>query len=1155
MRPASCVAFTLAALLSLALSGPAQAQELHRPEVESRMAEGLASTLLDEAGRAEVESLYQSALAQLDLSQGWLARRDEYQALLDGAPARMEAMRVEATVEASEIKPPQIPEGLSLTELEQHRDQSKVALEAALTEQQAVVLEREERDARRTAVPGLAVDARARLTAIDAELAALPAAAEGAVGVELQARRLLTRARQQAVRHELETLDVEVRSYDARGDLIAARRDRAARRVARATLDEQTWRDAAIAARELDAARQAQAARLTAAAASDEHPLVRALADGNRDLAELRTGTEGLVAAIRTSADRLEQVQASLDNLRLKDTSVRAKYEAARLTATIGLLLVKHRAELPDVRVHRQSMENRREQTAEIQLRLIETREDLASALDVEARAAEVLGLLPAGLALESRERVSRTARERLETRRTLLTELESDYNTYVELLTDLDLTEAALVIEAEAFREFIDERILWVRILPPMHEDPQFLGNVLQAAAWLSEPVAWASTLASLPVAIGRRPWEVGSRVLLVLLLLLARPKLRRRADAAGEAVARLRTDRFRFTLSTLLDTALLAAPLPLLIWSAGDLFHDAGRQAAMPRLTDALGTGLVATSAFWLGIELIYRSCRPKGLVEAHFRVHPVGVTLVRSRLRVLVLVGLPALFLEETLATFGNQAMARGAFILGELVLAWFLAGVLHPTRGLLSPAVTRAPSGLLSRTRHLWFALGLGVPLTLAALVELGYVYTARQFELQLQRSILLAVGVAFGHALILRALFVARRRLALQQFNRRKAAALEERGDGDGDEDEDEIDVAAVQEQSRRLVSAAAGFVLLGGMFMIWADVLPALRVLDKVELWTRVVQTVERTPNPAGGPDRVLMVPNEVPVTLGDGLMALVWIVLTTAAARNGPGLLEIALLQHLPMQRAGRYAVTTLARYLITILGTAGAFGALGIGWNEVQWLAAAVSVGLGFGLQEIFANFVSGIILLFERPVRVGDTVTVGSVTGSVSRIQMRATTISTWDETELVVPNKDFITSQLVNWTLSNSVLRVIVKVGIAYGSDTDLANRLLYQVARENDEVLSDPPPRVVFASFGDSTLDFELRCYVDTPELYRIIHHQLNMAIDKAFRTAQITIAFPQRDLHIKSVESMFTVKSLRDHPPLDVGEPPLPAPTPVPDED
>ena len=295
------------------------------------------------------------------------------------------------------------------------------------------------------------------------------------------------------------------------------------------------------------------------------------------------------------------------------------------------------------------------------------------------------------------------------------------------------------------------------------------------------------------------------------------------------------------------------------------------------------------------------------------------------------------------------------------------------------------------------------------------------------------------------------------------------------------------------------------------LYAIWIDVLPALGVLGRISVgWNNGIAGLSADGLPQ-------------PVTLADLLLAVVIAALTMFASRNLPGLMEIAVLQRLPMDAGARYAASTVSRYLIVVTGIILGFRAIGIGWSSVQWLVAAMTVGLGFGLQEIFANFVSGIILLFERPIRVGDTVTIGDITGTVTRIQIRATTIVDWDNKELIVPNREFVTGNLVNWTLTNPTLRLILHVGIAYGSDTRLATRLLYEVAKTNSHVLEDPEPVVVFSEFGDSSLNFELRLYVNGLMNYRRLKHDLNMAIDDLFREHKIEIAFPQRDLHVRSV--------------------------------
>jgi potassium efflux system protein len=249
---------------------------------------------------------------------------------------------------------------------------------------------------------------------------------------------------------------------------------------------------------------------------------------------------------------------------------------------------------------------------------------------------------------------------------------------------------------------------------------------------------------------------------------------------------------------------------------------------------------------------------------------------------------------------------------------------------------------------------------------------------------------------------------------------------------------------------------------------------------------------------------------------------------MTLMAAKNLPGIIQVVLLQRFGLGPGERAAISTIVQYTIVVIGGSSIFKILGVGWGNVQWLVAALGVGIGFGLQEIVANFISGLILLFERPIRVGDAVTVGDVSGTVSKIRIRATSITTWERKELIVPNKEFIVGRLVNWTLSDTVIRVLVPVGIAYGSDTEKAAKLLLEAAQASPKVLKDPAPSVLFVGFGSSSLDFELRAYTNY-EFALALRHDLHMAVDKAFRGAGIEIAFPQQDVHIKTVEEAFVI--------------------------
>jgi len=372
-----------------------------------------------------------------------------------------------------------------------------------------------------------------------------------------------------------------------------------------------------------------------------------------------------------------------------------------------------------------------------------------------------------------------------------------------------------------------------------------------------------------------------------------------------------------------------------------------------------------------------------------------------------------------------------------------------------------------------------------------------------------------------------------------------------------------LDLPAAAARAKRLVQSGVVIALLVGFFFIWADELPALRVLDRVHVWPHlqvvdarpgVTGITENPPAPAdgdwGAPAEVgqpatpmagvgptvvaagRILPSTAPgaagrdeiVTLGDILLAIVIIVVTVVATRNVGGMLQMVLLPHLPLDASARFALSALLRYLVVIIGIMAASNTLGISWTSVQWLVAALTFGLAFGLQEIFANFISGLIILFERPIRLGDTVTVNEISGNVTRIRMRATTIRKWDRTEVIIPNKTFITGDVENWTLSDKVIRLTIGVGVAHDTDIPRVRELLLELAGHDERVLSDPDPQVYFKEVGDQALAFELRVFVASLAHWIPVETAMREAIVESFREAGIAIAFPQRDLHVRSVD-------------------------------
>lgn len=216
------------------------------------------------------------------------------------------------------------------------------------------------------------------------------------------------------------------------------------------------------------------------------------------------------------------------------------------------------------------------------------------------------------------------------------------------------------------------------------------------------------------------------------------------------------------------------------------------------------------------------------------------------------------------------------------------------------------------------------------------------------------------------------------------------------------------------------------------------------------------------------------------------------------------------------------RHAVAAVVRYLVLFAGIALGLEFIGIGFGALALFAGVIGIGIGFGLQTIANNFISGLIILFERPIKIGDFVDAGGLEGRVEEIQARATTLVTRDNVSVIVPNSEFVGGRVVNWSHGSDTVRLHIPVGVAYGSDVETVRKVLRGVADTHEKVLRHPDARVWFKGFGDSSLDFELLVWTEDFEGKHQLASDLNYAIDRAFRERGITIPFPQRDLHIKS---------------------------------
>ncbi|APZ91901.1 mechanosensitive ion channel domain-containing protein [Fuerstiella marisgermanici] len=986
---------------------------------------------------------------------------------------------------------------------------------------------------RRAAIVGDQSTLAGRKEAIEKELAAPAPADESAFATA--ARRALLQARLREVIAEGPAHAAELAKYDASKavDLPTLRIQEARKEVTRLQQEIDTLNKRITARRSNDARYIAEQLELFAQGEPVPTPYdvngtggqlySEALTEPNAlatatTTAELADENVDVTSNLAQATNDLTTANRTLEAFRARRIKTKEGIDRVGLTGAIGLELRRQLRSLADPGVIRQRCRDRQEKMRDVEFRRLDL-EDQAEQVEQQM---ELLKLRDSRSAEDEKE--LRLATDRY----TTLVTLEKSLGEYFNRLGELDATEQEYFREIEEFSTFIRERVLWIRSNRlPGHDDA---GELIGTIKWFVSPVNWNRVRETIWKDAKEYVGLYGLITLLITLLFVIQGRFRHSLTRIAEVTARSTCREFMPTIRAAVLTAILALAWPALpAFFCWRLLSDA---AASP-LVLAVGEGLLAVTVGSLTLNLLRQLCRPSGLGLAHFEWSANAVRLLRSRIYSLMLLLLPLLFVETTLNAHenpqGRDSLERLVFVVSLIVLALFQYRVLHPKTGVFRDYLAANTSSFPFRLRWLLFWAAVMLPLTLAALAIIGYYYTAYELSWRLHVTTWVLISLLVLRAFLIRWFVVSHRRLRIEQARQRRQSLAEEAkaeasqsGLPKPAPQEAAVDLQEVSQQTQRFIDSGLAILGLVVIWFVWVNVLPALGILDRWGLWeTSADVTVEYTDQE--GRKGFRTEPKIEWVTVADVLIAIVLTVLTFTAASNIPGLLEITILQRLPLEPASRYACRMVGRYLIVVVGLVLATNAIGIGWSQVQWLAAALTVGLGFGLQEIFANFVSGLIILFERPVRIGDIVTIGEVSGSVSRIQIRATTITDWDRKEYIVPNKEFVTGRLLNWTLSDTTNRVLINVGVAYGSNTEKARQLLLETASSHPNVLTDPAPVATFEGFGDSTLNLFLRCYLPNLDNRLATITDLHESIDRAFKVAGIEIAFPQQDLHIRSV--------------------------------
>jgi potassium efflux system protein len=736
-----------------------------------------------------------------------------------------------------------------------------------------------------------------------------------------------------------------------------------------------------------------------------------------------------------------------------------------------------------------------------------------------------------------------------LAVRQDLLDELIQRLGKYSNQLVQYRVASDRFLNQVRDVERFLYSHILWSRSVPkPIIPRPRHLG---ESIGWLVS----SEHLRSISVVdVEFRGVGLLAALFLIFIIFVRQP-MRRRLNEIADQVRDPARDSLGATIRAAIVTLLLAAPLPIALYLAGALARFIGGSTYWHASSEAFSQLALVALLF----ESVRQTFGPNGLAEAHFGWPAHATRPLHRGLLVTESIGLPMLYIALHIAFAGmrldspdtlqlyNNSLGRVMFVAAMLLFGLSILAMLRPEKKsepneqeMRLPWPRRFAEYAFPTAFLGAYPLIILATIVPAFLAVFGYYVTGMLLAYQMLRTLVLALAVLVGGGIIHRGRIINRQRSLLES-------------PAEADDEKQRREFEAAENQVRKLFRFSVIAVLAVGLLVIWSDALPMLQALKRVQLLPRVemLDPVEDTvpalrvgadaggkstpDEPAAGaasetglsaipgaPAAAAAPPTEdPPLTLWQLLEAILAGCITFVLVKNLPGVIEFLLHRRTTLDAGARVAFSTLVRYSITIIGTIVVFGLLGVTWNNVQWLAAALTFGLGFGLQEIVANFVSGLILLVERPVRVGDVVTIGNLMGTVTRIQIRATTITLWDRSEMIVPNKEFITTKLVNWTLSDSKRRIEIPLRITYGTDLEQVKKILVDAAEQHPSVLDDPAPHVLLLEFGTDAINVELRFVVDFGQGLTT-KDQVQMAIDRAFREQGIEFALPKSEVRFIS---------------------------------
>jgi len=1082
-----------------------------------------ASEKLTEEQKRQAKTYIETSITSLANAAKNLENRARFKAELENAPQTLQTLREDISKVQIEVAnaPKKSDEPMreeALLKLEQDLIAKESELRTLRSELEGYKSGLQNLATRQIAAPKELSEGRTRLGEITTALSTL---GEDDLDAVANANRRALEARRYFRRTQIAALEQEIAGLSKRQDIVTGRSNIAELKLRKLTDDVQYLSEKTGQKRLNDAATLENEVSEVLDSYSDSHPILSDLAQKNLLLAEeivqLAAGAAEVSKKTASTRSRLDVLES---DLQVAEDLI----ENGALDRRAGATLRRLSNQLTPSKVLKTEIKGTQKTRIGItQERLIaqENLRDIPFGLvDVEAMLAEARVQLPdlPDLTADDEASLQSLITERRELLQRVMSAASSRHTEIANLLEQQN----ALLSSTVRLETMLDEKLLWVPSVPSVNFG--WPAKVVKGVFDVFSPKNIILTIEVFIAQITSLWFLVFIFTLAILGCLSMRKDLWKNIVERAKKVGRVQKDNYWHTPSVIISCIIIALPFPLffsLLWLLFELSDS--RDPLIGGLSDTF----LYVSLFSLFL-LTWRAWdRDKSLFASHYRLPSGFRKSVNKQLRWFIPVaGFSTALIALTDASADEnvyEGFSVFAFVISALALSWFGFKILWEKRDVLSTNFDKE-SFFIKYKGPLTF-VSVGLPLIAGGLALYGYYDTARELLSRMFFSAWLFLLTYVVHGLIKRTILVAQRQIAFRQAIEKRDLAIKAKveklkAEESGEEpptplpvDTSEIDIKAMSRQSAQLLSTliVLGFAAL--MWMIWSDLLPALSIFNEVEIGSYTGQIVDE----AG-----IMKDIPVPITLWNLIQFFVILILTFIAAKNLPGFLEIFVLNRAGIDAGTRYAVTTILGYIIIAVGIVIGFDKLGLQWSQLKWVITGLSVGIGLGLQKIIANFVSGLIILFERPVRIGDYVTIGEQSGTVSRIQIRATTLADLENREILIPNEALISERVTNWTLSNSVTRVTVPVGIAYGSDTDAARELMLQALKANPKVLETPAPQVFFIGFGDSSLNFELRVFLRNFDDRVTVRHMVHTDINKVLSEAGISIPFPQTDLNIVS---------------------------------